>query len=92
MSRVDTSCSCDISVSLMLNMEDSDICDNCKNLKKTGVGSSSTGGFIIVEIGSREREKVCVCHIGSSMTMSVSIVRRSWRIIKFDTMLIIIKQ
>ena len=38
MLRLDTSCSCNVSVSLMLNMKDSDICDNCKNLKKTGVG------------------------------------------------------
>ena len=30
MSRVDTSCSCDISVPLMLNSEYSSICDNCK--------------------------------------------------------------
>ena len=30
MSRVDTSCSCDVSVQLMLNSEDSSICDNCK--------------------------------------------------------------
>ena len=76
MSRVYASCSCDVRVSLILNIEDLDICDNCKILTRTGVGTSSTGGSIIVEIGSREREKVCLCHTGSSITISVSIVRR----------------
>ena len=62
MSRVDVSCSCIVSVSLMLNSEDSDICDNWNFLTKTGVGSSSTGGFIMVEIGSRERKSVYMSH------------------------------
>ena len=61
MLRIDASCSCNLSVSLILNSEDSDICYSCKILTRTGVGSSSTGGYIIVEIGSRERERKCVC-------------------------------
>ena len=89
MSRMDASCICDVSVLLMLNSGDSEICDNCKSLTRTGFELSSTGGSIIVEIGSRKIK--CVCHIGSSMTMSVSTVMRSWRIIKFNTILIIIK-
>ena len=48
MSRVDASYSCDVSVSSILNSEDTDICDNCKMLTGTGVGWSSTGGYIIV--------------------------------------------
>ena len=92
MLRVDTSCNVDVSVSLMLNSEDSIICDNCKSLARADVGSSSTSGSIVVEISSREREKVCMYHIGRYMTMSVSIVRRSLKIIKFNTMFVIIKQ
>ena len=63
MSRIDTSCSCDVSVSLILNSEDSDIYDNWKNLMRTGVGSSSTGWSIIVEIGFREIKSVFVSHM-----------------------------
>ena len=61
MSHVDDNCSCDVNVSLILNSRDSDIYDSCKILTRTDVGSSGTDEPIIVEIRSRERNRVCVC-------------------------------
>ena len=78
MSRIDTSCSYDISVSLILNNCDSEICRSSNVLMSTSVRLSNAEGFIIDEIGSGERK----IKFGRSVMISTCTIRRLGRIIK----------